>query len=414
MPVTIRKSSPDLKFDVAAPAGWSYAAGDTIIGNLIRHTPIITPEAVITLTLIGRIKTKITESKSNDSRTNYRSEALLVRSEQTIFSGRPLHLPEGSGAPLSWEFSVDIPTEPLQSVRRRYTPSTSFVPLDRDHPAHHTLPGSFVSSRDGMTVSSTGFVEYYLKAQLRYTFKGSSKLVEAIWPFRLGYPIDQTAAPQLSTLKHLSYPQRIQSQRLLPGMQQAHLTLKQKTQKLFGSSKVPRLCFRLDIYHPAAIQLNNPQPIPIILEIRPLPDQTSPSVEEQIIVINWVRMTLHQRTSVLAPSNFFSNLAHDDGHPASRSLNLETAFQRLETPLMMSTGEKGEKKVNIGEMLQLVLRSNGFASDSRYLSSVSPIPDFTTYSIRHVNTVEWKVAYSVAGETGTVKATSAMRIIAAS
>jgi hypothetical protein len=197
-------------------------------------------------------------------------------------------------------------------------------------------------------------------------------------------------------------------------MQQADLTLKQKTQKLFGSSKVPRLCFRLDIYHPAAIQLNNPQPIPIILEIRPLPDQTSPSVEEQIIVINWVRMTLHQRTSVLAPSNFFSDLAHDDGHPASRSLNLETAFQRLETPLMMSTGEKGEKKVNIGEMLQLVLRSNGFASDSRYLSSVSPIPDFTTYSIRHVNTVEWKVAYSVAGETGTVKATSAMRIIAAS
>ncbi|KAJ5896814.1 uncharacterized protein N7473_006213 [Penicillium subrubescens] len=413
MPVTIRKSSPDLKFDVAAPAGWSYAAGDTIIGNLIRHTPIITPEAAITLTLIGRMKTKITESKSNDSRTNYRSEALLVKSDQTIFSGRPLHLPEGSGAPLSWEFSVNIPNEPLQSVRRAYTPRTSFVPLDRDHPAHNTLPGSFVSSRDGMTVSSTGFVEYYLKAQLRYTFKGSSKSVEAIWPFRLVHPVDETAASQLSTLKRLSYPQRILSQRLLPGMQQADLTLKQKTQKFFGSSKVPKLCFSVDIHHPAAIQLDNPQPIPIILEIRPLPDQTSPSVEDQTIGINWVRMTLHQRTSVLAPSNFLSDYPHDDGHPASRSLNLESAFRRLESPLVMSTGEKGEKKVNIGEMFQLVLRSTGFASGSRYLTSVAPIPDFTTYSIRHVNTVEWKVAYSVAGETGTVKATSPMKIIAA-
>lgn len=413
MPVTNRKSSPDLKFDVAAPAGWSYAAGDTIIGNLIRHAPIITPEATITLTLIGRIKTKITESKSNDSRTNYRSEALLVRSDQTIFSGRPLHLPEGSGAPLIWEFSVNIPPEPLQSVRRGYTRRTSFIPLDRDHPAHHTLPGSFISSREGLTISSTGIVEYYLKAQLRYTFKGSSRLVEAIWPFRLGHPVDQTAAGQLSTLKRLSYPQRIQSQRLLPGMQHADLTLKQKTQKLFGSSKVPKLCFRLDIYHPAAIQLDNLQPIPIILGIRPLLDQTSPSVEDQTIVINWVRMTLHQRTSVLAPSNFLSDFPHVDGHTASRNLNLETAFRQLESPLVISTAEKGEKKINIGEMFPLVLRSNGFAFGSRYLKEFSPIPDFTTYSIRHVTTAEWKVAYSVAGETGTVKATSAIKIIAA-
>jgi hypothetical protein len=413
MPVTNRKSSPDLKFDVAAPAGWSYAAGDTIIGNLIRHTPIITPEAKITLTLIGRIKTKISESKSNDSRTNYRSEALLVRSEQTITSGRPLHLPEGSGVPLSWEFSVNIPTEPLQSVRRAFTPRTSFIPLGRDHPAHHTLPGSFVSSRDGFTVSSTGLVEYYLKAQLRYTLKGTSKLVEAIWPFRMGHPVDATAAGQLSKLKHLSFPQQVQSQRLLPGMHHADLTLKQKTQKIFGSSKVPKLSFRLNIYHPVAIQLGNPQPIPIILEIRPLPDETSPSVEDQTIVINWVRMTLHQRTSVLAPSNFLSDCPHNDGHPVSRSLNLESVFQRLDSPLVMSTAEKGEKKVNIGEAFQLVLRSNGFASGSRYLTSVSPIPDFTAYSIRHVNTVEWKIAYSVAGETKTVKASSAMKIIAA-
>lgn len=410
MPLTIRKVSPDLKFDVAAPAGWCYAAGDTIIGNLVRHTPIVSPEATITLSLVGRIKTKITESKTNNRHTHYRSEARLVRSDQTIISGQPLHLPEGSGAPLSWQFAVNIPTEPLQSTRQVFTPSTSFVPLDRDHPAHHTLPGSFISFRDGLAVSSSCFVEYYLKALLRYTYKGSSKLVEAIWPFQINHPVEGTDL--LSQLNCLSFNQQIQSQRLLPGMQHADLTFKQKTQKLFGSSKVPKFVFNMNIRHPAAIQLNHREPIPIILEIRPRPELTSPSVEDQSIVINWVRMCLHQCTSVLAPSNFLNDHAHDDNHHYSGNLNLEAAFQGLESPLVMSTAEKGEKRVNIGEMFQLALHPGGFSSGSQLLTAISPIPDFTTYSIQHTNAVEWKVSYSVAGETGTFKASSAIRIIA--
>jgi hypothetical protein len=412
MPITSRKGSPDLKFDIAAPCGWSYAAGDTIIGSLVRHTPIVTPEATITLSLLGRIKTKITESKSNNSRTHYRSDALLVKTDKVILSGQPLHLAKGSGAPLCWEFAVDIPTELLQSARQSFTPKTSFVPLDLDHPAHHTLPGSFFSSRDGITVSSSGFIEYYLKAHLRYTYKGSSKTIEAIWPFQLNSPVEGTTE-QLSKLNCLSIFQSIQSQRLLPGMQHADLSFKQKTQKLFGSSKVPKLVFKMRIYHPTAIQLDNPQPIPIILEILPLPDQTSSSIEDQSIVIKWVRMCLHQRTSVLAPSNFLTDHAHDDHHPSSANLNLESAFQRLESPLVMSTGEKGEKKVNIGEMFQLRLCSHGMTSGSRDLNAVAPNPDFTTYSIQHTNAIEWKVSYSVAGETETVKTSSALKIIAA-
>ncbi len=98
MPVTSPLATPDLKFDVAAPEGWSYSAGDTIIGNLIRHTPIVTPEATIVLTLIGRIKTKITKS-TNSSRTHCRSECILVKSEQPVIACHPLHLPENSGTP---------------------------------------------------------------------------------------------------------------------------------------------------------------------------------------------------------------------------------------------------------------------------------------------------------------------------
>lgn len=412
MPATSPLATPDLKFDVAAPAGWSYSAGDTIIGCLIRHTPIVTPEATIVLTLIGRIKTKIT-NRTNSAQTHYRSECILVKSEQPVIACQPLHLPDNSGTPLSWEFAVSIPTEPLRTAGKKLTPMTSYVPLDKDHPAHHTLPGSFISSSDAIGISSTGFVEYYLKARLRYTHKGSNKEVEAIWPFTLSHPVEYASADQLSKLSSLSCYRQIQSQRLLPGMQNANLSFKQKTHKFFGSSKVPKLSFNLNIQYPAAVQLDNPRPIPIILEIQLLPERTSPSVEnEHSIVINWVSMTLHQRTTVVAPSNLLYNYAHEDNHFEWLNLGLEKAFQDLESPLVISTAEKGENKCNIGEMLQLLLRSNGLSCNSRLLNNVSPVPDFTTYSIHHATVVEWKVSFSVAGETETVKASGAMRVIA--
>lgn len=163
----------------------------------------------------------------------------------------------------------------------------------------------------------------------------------------------------------------------------------------------------------AAVQLDNPQPIPIILEIRLLPELTNPSVEDQKIVVNWVSMTLHQRTTVIASSNFLYDHAHDDNHFEWLNLDLEKAFQGLESPLVMSTAEKGENKLNIGEMVQLLLRSNGLSSNSRLLNHVSPVSDFTTYSIHHATAVEWKVSFSVAGETETVKARGAMRVMAA-
>lgn len=44
----------DLKFDVAAPAGWEYAPGDTIIGHLMRKSPLVTPECTVIVWLAGR------------------------------------------------------------------------------------------------------------------------------------------------------------------------------------------------------------------------------------------------------------------------------------------------------------------------------------------------------------------------
>lgn len=41
------------------PPGWSYAAGNSIIGELVRYVTVVSPEALVTISLMGRIKTKI-------------------------------------------------------------------------------------------------------------------------------------------------------------------------------------------------------------------------------------------------------------------------------------------------------------------------------------------------------------------
>jgi hypothetical protein len=151
MPRTKKTGSPSLQIDVASPPSWTFIAGDTVIGTVISRSAIVTPEATVTITLFGRVKTKITVRKStgNGSRTeHYRGRWLLVGSEtrQVLHQG-PVHLATGSSEPLSWPFSIKIPTRPIDSLARQSAGAKSFLPLNNI--ADHLLPGTFYSFSDG-------------------------------------------------------------------------------------------------------------------------------------------------------------------------------------------------------------------------------------------------------------------------
>ena len=68
-------------------------------------------------------------------------------------------------------------------------------------------------------------------------------------------------------LKTRIYPACIRTQRLIPGMENAELSFRQKTQKLLGSSKVPLLWYNVHVDYPAVIQLENPIPIPFKVRV---------------------------------------------------------------------------------------------------------------------------------------------------
>ena len=84
--------SSNLKFDVAAPPGWEYAPGDTIIGHLIRHVPTVTPEATLVVWLEGEMSTGIEEYGNNQFSQKGRWN-LVERAEDMIFMG-PLDINE--------------------------------------------------------------------------------------------------------------------------------------------------------------------------------------------------------------------------------------------------------------------------------------------------------------------------------
>ncbi|KAJ5594754.1 uncharacterized protein N7459_000962 [Penicillium hispanicum] len=410
MPRTTPSGSAAFKFDLAAPPNWAFAPGDTIIGNLMRHMPIVTPEATISVSLTGRVKSKIVKS-SGQQKHVYRDDWRLLRPQQTLVFKGPLHLAQGSNEPLSWPFSVTIPTEQAESCRAGHKKNASFLPLDRDHPHLHILPGTFFSENMGFGPSAYCLVEYFLTAQLRYITGGDHKYLDAVLPITLRHAADPTDRRHMLRTQHCV--QKIQSQRLLPGMEFADLSFKQHAQKLFHSSKVPEFHYELRFTLPEVIQLDDSAPIPVQLEVVPLLDRTSVCLKEtaQTIHVNWVQAIIKQRTSVLAPSNLWDS-SHSASYSESRNLNLQAAFTSLASPLDITTG-KGNEPVRLGDMFQLVLRSGGLVSGNRFLNRAARIyPDLVTYSIRHSHEQRWRVSLTVAGETHVHEFNNPLKIIA--
>ncbi|QKX53955.1 uncharacterized protein TRUGW13939_01035 [Talaromyces rugulosus] len=414
MPRTKKTGGPSLQIDVASPPSWTFIAGDTVIGTVFSRSAIVAPEATVTITLFGRVKTKITVRKStgNGSRTeHYRGRWLLVGSEtrQVLHRG-PVHLATGSSDPLSWPFSITIPTRPVDSLARQSAGAKSFLPLNNI--ADHLLPGTFYSISDGWgSKKSEAFVEYYLESVFRYSRGNSSESHTATFPLNLQHP-SATISP-VPELQQTTFQLVVQTQRLLPGMKDEELTFKQKTQKFFHSSKVPTFGYIIELHSARVIQLEDPSPIPLVIRFSPNTAITSPSIQDtmQIIRLDWVRMTLKSTTSVIAPGNWSNSNTHDHAHSSEHDLGLPWIFGNLKNPVVFESA-KGSQEVDVGKLLQLVLHPTALRAGNRpQVSGRTISPDFVTYSIKHEHSIEWQFLFTVADETNKKKTTTSVRIV---
>lgn len=252
-------------------------------------------------------------------------------------------------------------------------------------------------------------VEYAINARLNYIHRGARRVFYTTLPITLRHPLDSSARLGETKECHIYHPLKIQSQRLLPGMEDVELSLGQKTRRLFHSSKVPEFWYEITMGMPTAIQLNSSEPFPLVFTFLPRDDKTSGSIKNhpQKIHIKWVNLRLHCTTAVMAASNLRENYAQKDQQIYEVNLHLQKVFDELGTSLVISSTGKGNEPINLGNMFQLNLRSDGLYTAGKRLvrwPSINSIyPDFTAYGIKHTHSLEPSVSLSIAGEEKTVK-----------
>lgn len=400
-----RKENSDLKFDIAAPPGWSYAPGDTIIGSILRQNPVVAPEATVTLQLNGRIESKVGDpDKGHDPGTTYKWRIFNLK-PVTLYKG-PLHLAEESNDKLSWEFQISIPTRP---ARLDNLPKASILAGQPDHPAHDALPGPFFYSSHDSSVSHCK-VEYSLEATLRYKF-GIEHTHKRIRPINIRHPV--AVCNNRYEVMRLKASGSVRSQRLIPGMENSKLSFGQRMKKFIGTTSVPELFYHIQLTVPRVIQLDDPHPFPVSLQITPWREKTSEISQDvpQEFKINWIGLSVLQHTRHRAPTS--TSRGYDEhSNQVARNTGLADIFKTIEPPLTISTGNSNEP-IHLGDVLKLTMSSCGLLSDNQRLKmSYKIYPDFTTHWIKHQNILEWQVSISVAGEVKVHKFVMTPAIIA--
>lgn len=409
----------DLDIELAAPFGWTYAPGDTIIGNVVRKAHLITPHANLKLSLWGRTKTKITE-QYGQNRYEYTAKWILLDAHwQQLFRG-PLHVSGTGEKEDSWTvpFAVDIPTRPSESKLRCHVQPESYLPLDEASVALQMLPGSFANIRDAFYTPAHGIIEYHLEAILTYGYGGSTVSKRTTKAITLCHTSIEPPLTFYDLQRH-SKTLKVCSQRLTPGMHDARLSFGQRTHKFFGSSKVPSFACAVDINVPKKVQMDSPLPIPFTIKITPFPNQISDSIREttQTIEVHSIKLSLKATTDIRAPG--WTSRHHPHCDSLTRKYDSLSLLDPENSPVVIPVGGKSDKgdgsseTLDLGSLLGLCLRSDGLHKGNPPMRSRPRIvyPDFVSYLMKHSNRLSWEVSLSLAGESEKVSSSLPFKVM---
>lgn len=450
----------DLKIELAAPPHWTFAPGDTVIGTVVRKNHLVTPKATLDLRLNGHTQTKIDELTAGhpgyplysgyygrNSWPGYGANTvpgamsgqhsaywnLLPTWKADMLWNDPLHIAKDEDENWSVPFEVVIPVTPEEGVLKRHLTEGSYLPVDEESLATQVLPGSFCAHRPSDASAGHGACEgsivYELEAILRYTHGGSPTTIKASCPIVLRHLPQQP--PDYKDSKHddndndndiahrRSHPVMVQTHRLNPALHDTHthLSLSQKTQQFFGSSKVPQYTYRVEFGMPRKLTLHDNPTIPLTLAIIPdsHPHKTSRSLHgvTQTFQVRSVRISLDAVTEIRATGEKEIRTAH---HVHPHAIVVSMASSPVE---LIASDEKAASAVDIGALLGLNLCPAGLrrggsgvgGSVERGDNVNALVPDFTSYLIKHSHKLACEVEVCVGGESVRVHSAVAVVVI---
>ncbi|GAB1316906.1 hypothetical protein MFIFM68171_07116 [Madurella fahalii] len=305
------KASPKLSVQLGVP-GQGFAPGQTVTGHIHRQAKAVSPRAWISVALIGRsvARLKIEKGMGENKRTYYYDSNFdLLSGERHVLFDGPLHVPPDDPYRQSWPFAVPIPTHTSPSIPQKQNPSHCFLPWNpAGYQLSQPLPFTFYTSDGTPSSYMEAWVEYYLYAELAEEHAGKTKVTaNSVLPITIFPPRTLPAAPGPgpgpTMLLHFPHRQvcTVASQRLLPGMEDAKLSFKQRAQKLFETSSVPRYSFAVCAQLPTHVSMSLDGPtVPLWLKIGRDAGAVEPRLEktEKVVRLTGVEVQLWAGTGV--------------------------------------------------------------------------------------------------------------------
>ncbi|EON98414.1 hypothetical protein UCRPA7_6063 [Phaeoacremonium minimum UCRPA7] len=347
---------------------------------------------------------------NGQNKSVYRGRFTLFETHEKLFEG-PIHVPP-DGEPQVWPFAIAVPKGPSpRLVSSGNEQKYSNLSLKLEDIEKQSLPPAFYYAGDSWGKKFHGYVEYYLEAEIRLSGSGSPAGTATL-PIFVRPPSSPIPITDFD-LKGRSFGGLIKSQRLVPGMETTELSFKQKTQKFFGSSKVPEFIYSLEIDYPTVIQLGNPNTIPFKIRLLPNRSRTSDIIEDvpQKVTLTKLTMELKANTAVRCAGTFSS---HDADKTAKHPIHLAQVMVGVGSIVVPSSVD--EEAIDLGALLDLRLDARRPYTMGRQLSPFQNrlAPSFTTYNIRHSYRLKWEVTISIAGESTSLSGEYPVSILAPS
>jgi hypothetical protein len=402
MPRTGFKSSDALALEIDNYQSL-YCPGDTISGRVVRIAHIVHPSAYLNVALYGRAKSKITTHTQHGTyiyrgRFNFFTPTQLV---ETLFQG-PIHIPANT-EPKAWPFKIKIPSNPSPAaVMEENLECDSYLSLAEENIKKAPLPATFYNTGEVPGTRFEGYVEYYVQAQL-VELENRKVMSEASFPIFLRERGGDTLLYDVSLNKR-RFTGTFKTYRLLPGMEDAKLSIVQKSKSFLRSSKIPQLSFSLRVECPETIQLDSPNHLPFMICIIPDHEQTNEEImtNRPKFKLTFFHLDLQAITAVacagpIAHESTKDKVMYDFGLDSTYA---PESGEPIGLPYSISHTDD-EHLLDIGAILQLRVQSNGVSVLGKCVSeSTARIhAGFTTFNISHGHRLRWGLTVSVAGES---------------
>lgn len=403
MPPTTVVHGRELRVKTTAP-GRTYYAGDIITGTIERTQSTVSPDAAISITLMGRSKVKLVRVRhSNDANGHSHRRNEYYRSRFHFFQGPghqntqilyqgPVHIEDKLNSKQEWQFAMQVPfTTGLDPRMIDNDPECSLLPIDPASVNGHLIPPSTFCN------NPEAYIEYFLQADITYTHKGKRRSEQATLPILVG-GVRATPSP-VALVSYLSPMKQFSAYSLNPNINLDTLSFKQKTKQFFGSSKVPSIAFKVLLYVPKTLQLGSDQILPISarafkLDPGTTADMRAIPVRAQILGFSAKIITT---TKAVAKSTFGGK---EDTHNSTTDLLIAQSMYLNKNPLALDI-EPEPGITGIGEHLQLRLTSQGATVHGKIASRISPplTPTFTTYNISCTHKIRYRMMVRVGDKT---------------